>query len=254
MIRQMTSKKEIVRDLLMTIETGNLAPLAHVRRYVQHNLSIEDGVEGLTRLVRAVPPGSARVRIVRMFEDHDHVVAHTEYELFGPAVGFDVFRLEGDRIVEHWDNLTERARKPNPSGRTQLDGPTQVVDLDLTSVNKRLVGAFVRTVLLEQQFIKAPAFVDGYIQHNTHIGDGLPAFAVALQQSGMNGSAIVYHRMHKVLGEGNFVLTVSEGTLGRTPTAFYDLFRVAGGKIVEHWDVLETIPARESWANPNGKF
>jgi predicted SnoaL-like aldol condensation-catalyzing enzyme len=27
------------------------------------------------------------------------------------------------------------------------------------------------------------------------------------------------------------------------PTAFYDLYRVESGKMVEHWDVLEPVPA-----------
>lgn len=35
---------------------------------------------------------------------------------------------------------------------------------------------------------------------------------------------------------------------------FYDLFRVADGKIAEHWDIIEEIPARDKWANDNGKF
>ncbi|WP_205928520.1 nuclear transport factor 2 family protein [Rhizobium leguminosarum] len=60
--------------------------------------------------------------------------------------------------------------------------------------------------------------------------------------------------IHQVLGEGNFVLTVSEGTVGGAPTAFYDLFRVENGKIAEHWDVIETIPALADWKNQNGKF
>jgi predicted SnoaL-like aldol condensation-catalyzing enzyme len=47
---------------------------------------------------------------------------------------------------------------------------------------------------------------------------------------------------------------MSEGTLGGRPTAFYDLFRLEAGKLVEHWDTIETIPAREQWKNANGKF
>ncbi|OLC47227.1 MAG: hypothetical protein AUH43_12240 [Acidobacteria bacterium 13_1_40CM_65_14] len=34
--------------------------------------------------------------------------------------------------------------------------------------------------------------------------------------------------------------------VGLSPTAYYDRFRVDDGKIVEHWDVLETISLRES--------
>jgi predicted SnoaL-like aldol condensation-catalyzing enzyme len=62
-----------------------------------------------------------------------------------------------------------------------------------------------------------------------------------------------------VLGQGNFVLTLSEGIVRATdgaaaPTAFYDLFRIEEGQVVEHWDVTETIPPSEEWKNDNGKF
>ena len=63
-----------------------------------------------------------------------------------------------------------------------------------------------------------------------------------------------YERIHKVLGEGNFVLVVSEGSLGGEATSFYDLFRVGDGKIAEHWDTIEAIPRRSTWKNENGKF
>jgi predicted SnoaL-like aldol condensation-catalyzing enzyme len=63
----------------------------------------------------------------------------------------------------------------------------------------------------------------------------------------------VYTKIHKVLGEGNFVLTVSEGQWNGKPQVFYDLFRVANGKVVEHWDVIQEIPT-EGLANDNGMF
>jgi predicted SnoaL-like aldol condensation-catalyzing enzyme len=250
----MTKHKQIVESFLKSIETGDQSPLAHVARYTQHNLAIEDGLAGLGKVLAALPRGSAKVRTVRLIEDGDFVVAHTEYEFFGPKVGFDVFRFEHDKIVEHWDNLGERSAAPNASGRTQLDGSTVIVDRERTAANKQLVSDFVTTVLLDQQLAKAAGFVDGYLQHNPLVGDGLPALGGLLDQLAKQGTPIVYDKLHRVLGEGNFVLTICEGRFGKTPTAYYDLFRVAAGKIVEHWDVIEPIPARETWANSNGKF
>ena len=63
---------------------------------------------------------------------------------------------------------------------------------------------------------------------------------------------MIYSDVHMVVAEGNFVFTASEGKLGGKPTAFYDLFRVEDGKIVEHWDVIADIPAE--MAHDNGKF
>lgn len=63
-----------------------------------------------------------------------------------------------------------------------------------------------------------------------------------------------YDRIHKVLGEGDFVLVISEGALAGRHSAFYDLFRVQAGKIAEHWDVIETIPPASQHKNGNGKF
>jgi predicted SnoaL-like aldol condensation-catalyzing enzyme len=60
--------------------------------------------------------------------------------------------------------------------------------------------------------------------------------------------------MHRILAEGNFVLTVSEGSVNGIHSSFFDLFRVAHGKIVEHWDTAEAIPPRSEWKNDNGKF
>ena len=66
--------------------------------------------------------------------------------------------------------------------------------------------------------------------------------------------AINYQRLHRVLADGSFVPSVSEGFRGPAHTAFYDLFRVADGLIVEHWDTTETIAERSEWKNDNGKF
>ena len=254
----MTPQKQQVVALLKSIETGEPAPVASVNpdKYIQHNLAVGDGLAGFGAVLQLLPKGSAKVNTVRVFQDGDRVFAHTEYDFFGPKIGFDVFRFEDGKIVEHWDNLQETPARPNPSGRTMIDGPAQAADLDRTAANKALVQAFVEDILVAGRMDKLAGYFDGdrYHQHNPQIGDGLSGLGTALQALAQAGIALKYDRVHMVLGEGSFVLVASEGTFGGKHVAFYDLFRVQDGKIAEHWDTIEAIPPRSEWKNANGKF
>src|SRR5215212_11232768 len=135
------SQKQQVVDLLKSIETGDTAPVGVINpdKYVQHNLSAKDGLQGFGELMAQLPPNSARVNTVRVFQDGDHVFTRSEYDFFGPKIGFDIVLFEEGRIVEHWDNLQETPVTPNPSGHTMTDGPTEAGDPELTEQNKELV-------------------------------------------------------------------------------------------------------------------
>lgn len=251
------NNKQKVVALLKSIETGDSQPVGYINpnRYIQHNLAVADGLQGLGDLLRQLPKDSAKVKTVRVFQDGDYVFAHTDYNLFGPKVGFDIFRFEDGKIVEHWDNLQETA-PANSSGHTMTDGPTESTDSEKTEYNKTRVRDFVEDILVNGKMEKLAGYFTGdvYTQHNPQIGDGLSGLGTALEAMAKQGITMTYARIHKVLGEGNFVLVVSEGAFAGQPTAFYDLFRVESGKIVEHWDIIETIPPKQAWKNSNGKF
>lgn len=180
---------------------------------------------------------------------------HVKYDFFGPKAAFDIFRFEEGKIVEHWDNLTP-ITAANPSGRTQFDGATEIKDLDKTEANKTLVANFIDDILVNGRMEKISGYFDGdnYIQHNSQIADGLSGLGAALEHMASQGITMQFTKVHRVLGEGNFVLVVSEGTFGGQPTSFYDLFRVENGKIAEHWDVIESLTPASEWKNKNGKF
>ncbi len=252
------SNKEKVVALLNSFNTGDSAPLAYINpdKYIQHNLGAGDGLEGLGALMQMAPPQGFKANVIRAFEDGDYVVSHTEYDFFGPKAGFDVWRFENGLIVEHWDNLTE-ITPPNPSGRTQFDGETEVTDLDQTEANKTLVKNFIKDILQGGNPDKMTTYVNPnkYLQHNSAVADGLDGLGAALQYFAENGLVMEYDQVHNVLGQGNFVLSMSEGKFGKGDhVAFYDLFRIENGQIVEHWDVIETIPPQSEWKNSNGKF
>ena len=86
------------------------------------------------------------------------------------------------------------------------------------------------------------------------VADGLNGFGAAMEQMAKDGQSMTYSKVHKVIGEGNFVLTMSEGAIGKDAMAFYDLFRLEDGLIVEHWDVIAPMPAADAKHNEAGKF
>jgi predicted SnoaL-like aldol condensation-catalyzing enzyme len=249
--------KQKVLTLLKAIETGATKPIEYINanKYIQHNLTAADGLAGFGSVLSQLPPNSAKVNTVRAFQDGNFVFAHTDYNFFGPKIGFDIFRFEGGKIVEHWDNLQETA-KPNQSGHTMIDGATEIKDLDKTEANKQVAKDFVINILINADYDKIEHYIDKnkYIQHNPSIGDGLKAF-LAMQLPKLKDSTLLRHtKLYLVLGEGNFVLTVSEAKTNNIDKAFYNLFRIENEKIVEHWDTIEEIPAKENWKNNNGKF
>lgn len=226
--------------------------------YIQHNLGAPTGAEGLKGLVGYLSQNPNFKAIPhRIIGEGDFVATHTTYEGFAevPLVAFDVFRIEDGKIAEHWDNLTPQT-PPNPSGRTQTDGATEITDLDKTEENKAkvldlLVKAFIRGEKVDFTQYISPVT---YIQHNSMAADGLEGLGAMIQEMAEKGIKMVYDKVHYVVAEGNFVLTLSEGTLADKPTAFYDLFRLEDGLIVEHWDVIAEIEPKSEWKNNNGKF
>lgn len=249
--------KQKVAELIKAIETGSHEPIAYINpdKYIQHNLAVADGLSGFGAVMRQLPKGSAKAEVQRVFQDGDYVVAHTKYNFFGPKAGFDIFRFEEGKIVEHWDNLQEIVTN-TASGRSQFDGSTEVKDLDKTAFNKAIVKKFVDDVLLGKNPAKITEYVSAtqYAQHNPGIKDGLAGLGQALEDFAKAGMPLRFTKNHLILGEGNFVLSVSEGQFMKKHVSFYDLFRIEEGKIVEHWDTIEEILADKDRKNNNGKF
>ncbi len=252
------SNKDKVVALLNSFNTGDKTPISYINpnKYIQHNLAVGDGLAGFGEVMKNAPEGGFKANVVRAFEDGDFVFTHTIYDFFGPKVAFDIFRFEDGLIVEHWDNMIE-VQPANPSGRTQTDGTTEILDQDETEANKTTIKKFLNEVLINHDNDKVPVYINPtkYLQHNPAVADGLEGFGAAMQYFAENGLVMEYEKVHMVLGEGNFVLSVSEGKFGKGDhTSFYDLFRLENGQIVEHWDVIETIMPADQHKNNNGKF
>ena len=256
------SNKEIVGTFLGAVSQGNADTIRDVANpdYIQHNPFIPTGLDGFIELLPVLAEAGTTAENVRMFQDGNFVFMHNIWrnaEPFGAPemVAFDIIRVdENGKVAEHWDALQPLVTE-TVSGRTQTDGPTEATDLDQTEANKALAVALVRDVLMGEDPSRITDYIsaESYAQHNPGIADGLEGIVAAVEELTAQGNMFQYTDIHAVLGEGNFVLTVSEGQWNGTTNAFYDLFRMEDGMIVEHWDVIQPVPT-EGLANDNGMF
>ena len=219
--------------------------------YIQHNPNVPTGLEPVIGLLPILKEAGFGYTTHRVLEDGDLLLTHTTYhnaEVFGASkvVAFDLWRVQDGKIAEHWDAIIPEHTQ-TASGRSQTDGMVEVIDNAKTAENKALVESFVRVVLMGGDTNKMDNYISNglYDQHNPVVEDGPDALKAVLGE-------IKNHTLHRVVGEGNFVLTQAEGTWSGKPVAIYDLFRVENGKIVEHWDVIQEIPAE--MAHANGMF
>jgi len=226
--------------------------------YIQHNPHVPTGIEPVLGFLPLLKEAGTTYQNHRLLEDGDFIIMHNTYnnaEAFGAkeVVTFDVWRMQDGQVAEHWDAVSP-VIKETASGRSQYDGPKTVKDLDKTEENKQLIANFMEDVF----FGKVPEKISEYIsteqydQHNTMVKDGLNGLNEAIAYLVSQNNMFDYHKVHRILGEGNFVLTQSEGRWNGKAQAFYDLFRIQEGKIVEHWDIIQEIPS--SMAHNNGMF
>ncbi|MFI5794175.1 nuclear transport factor 2 family protein [Streptomyces sp. NPDC051677] len=231
--------------------------------YIQHNPLAPDGAETLKNLAVSVHQQfpDAEYDIKRVISEGDLVLVHSNVVLTpgtrGSAV-FDIFRFQGGKIAEHWDagqNVPETTANGNDMfstvsrPRTEAPGSRR-----LTAYNKKLVTAAVEQLLVRKDLSALDRYWGPeYHQHNPNIADG-----VAGAKAGLGAYFKAFPQLSvspkRIVAEGDLVAVHSHyvNAPGERGQAVVDLFRVRNGKIVEHWDVLQDVPATS--ANDNTMF
>lgn len=255
--QKMKTNKEKAIAINKAVQNGDAESAAALvtENYIQHTPSIPDGKGGLRILVtkiknKEIP--APKINNVRSFEDGEFVVLHHDVSWPNRKTMFEIFRFENGLAAEHWSGIVDHPEK-TVNGHSMLDGTAEITDKNLTQKNKEFAKSFVHTVLIDGRFDKLSEFYHPeIIQHNPFIDNTVPGLLKSVEELQKKGLSIEIKKIFKVLGEGNFVLVCSEGKFAGKYTAFFDLFRLENGIIVEHWDVLQEIP--EKMAHDNGFF
>jgi predicted SnoaL-like aldol condensation-catalyzing enzyme len=221
------ASKTVVRDGITAVFiNGNGAVIDDywADPYIQHNPGATSGVDTFKGFFANVSPGF--YSLTRLIGECDLVLIHGSY---GSGGTFDMLRVDQDkmRMVEHWD--------AGMSGNDLLGGPTEVTDLELTEANRAVVDGFTDEVMIGGNADATSTYLAASV---TEHGAGQFAERISSGDS--------YSTVHHQIAEGNFVFTLSEGVSGGNATGFWDLYRVDGGLIVEHWGAKLGVQAGAS--------
>ncbi len=260
---QTAANKALVRYIYNALfNKGDVAVVDKYFRadFIQHDPTLPDGATALkgfiTGMKRAYPKSSSRV--YQVLAEGNLVLLHSNVILEPGSKGtatVDIFRLDHGKIAEHWDNnqpvpdttvsgndmfstLSPKQPFPNRPG-TAAENQQVAIDFFTTLTQNRDPSAFDRYV--------APP----YYQHNPTFPNGTAAPKAALIQIAQ--SPFYLFSFKRIIADGDLVAFHSHfGFDNDRGYAVVDIFRVLNGKVVEHWDVVQPVPA--TTANGNTMF
>ncbi|WP_224008590.1 nuclear transport factor 2 family protein [Aureimonas sp. SA4125] len=122
----------------------------------------------------------------------------------------------------------------------------------LEDANKKIVVDFYTMAFRDHKPKEAADTYIGdvYIQHNPQVPNGPEPF-YGFFEGYFKENPTASNEIKRVIAEGDLVVLHSHSRISPDVpgNAIVDIFRVHNGKIVEHWDVMQAVPAEPA---PNG--
>jgi predicted SnoaL-like aldol condensation-catalyzing enzyme len=178
------------------------------------------------------------VQPVRGFSDGDWAVLQS-FQSYGypyvERIVFDLVRADRAGRIAEWWSVASAAVSVSRSGHSQLDGPMGGDGMCGEGCGKALVAAFCREVLIAGRDSEAGRFVSAeVVDHAPEAPKG-----AALRPTAR------YQRVHRLVGRGAYVATVSEVAAEAGPALSFDLYRLEHGKIVERWNTAQPLASKD---------
>jgi predicted SnoaL-like aldol condensation-catalyzing enzyme len=225
--------------------------------YIQHSPSIADGREGIRAGVAQMKEKGMKPKrkIARVLAQGDLVGVQARVS-FGDdhAIVGDIFRFKDGQIIEHWDTTQKEVpQAETANGNSMIDGggdvDKYVSNMDLARNTMNAIEFFDKGIAGDIETLKR-LFGDEYIQHNPMVPNGIePIFGFFKDSDGTLGNVTV----HQTISDGDLTMALVE--YADWGNGVIEIVRHDdNGKIVEHWDIVQKIPAAKDFAHSNGMF
>lgn len=235
--------------------------------YIQHSPDFPDGWRPVWDLLTSRPEGFSSETMQWMgkggfFEAGDFLVMLREVNRGDgtPASKIvDIMRFDDEgKYAEHWD-IRQPLSESTVSGRSETGAADQFennpVDYNEKTERKnaRVVVRFLNQAFNLGQLNEAlgELVYEDYVQHNPMIADGIEPVKQAFAEGKI--PALTYD-IKTVLAQNDLVVVYSKVTSSQGASAVVDIVRVREGKLVEHWDVIQAVPAEDDMPHGNGMF
>ncbi|ULQ58499.1 nuclear transport factor 2 family protein [Brucepastera parasyntrophica] len=200
-------------------------------------------------------PGDSETETVHVYQQEDGIFTVSWIESTGAAVTHSININEG-----HVQGFRSADKLSACGGREacffsgtytliHADGnPDKVPLTNLQIVTDFWEGFFNRhDIGYADKYLAAP-----YTQHNPGVADGVEAFKERFAPMFRNEYREFTAEIVRSASSGDLVYLHNHKRPhpGDPGNAGMDIFRVAGGKIVEHWDIIQPVPAQAANAHP----
>ncbi|MAZ28588.1 MAG: hypothetical protein CL868_16125 [Cytophagaceae bacterium] len=212
--------------------------------YIQHSPNIKNGRSGvlamLQHMAQLPKPKKPPKPFYRYICEGDMVAVHLGIDFMGQKRAVvDLFRIEDGQLAEHWD-ASEILPEPNTNPTPPVAGPTRIENVKMGGHNKMIVQEFTDKLVTQKEFDKSK-IMNNMLEHTPFCNSSVSYF-----------TTVKFEKVHRIIAEGNYVLTQAFAKVDTKAYAVFDIYRLEQSKIVEHWSVRQEIP--EQMAHDNGMF
>lgn len=145
------------------------------------------------------------------------------------------------------DDVPKSAKEPPAKASARAKGAQALLE-----ANRKSVQAFYEAALNQKDFEAASRYLGPqYKQHNPRAADGMEGFR-AFIKSLRDNTPQSHSEILRAFADGDYVILHVHKVPrpGERGVAIVDIFRLEGGKIVEHWDVTQEVPEKTVSGNP----
>ncbi len=235
--------------------------------YIQHSPDLPDGWKPVWDLLVNRPPGFSSKQITWLgtngfLDNGNFLVMFREVDRADgtpPSKIIDIMRFDDKgKYAEHWD-IRQPLSEKTASGHSETGTSGQFAEnpvnytAEQEEKNKKIAVKFLNIAFNKGKLDKAldKLVYEDYVQHNPLIADGIAPVKEIFASGKI--PALCYDIKY-VVAQNDIVLVYSKVTSTAGISAVVDILRIRDGKLVEHWDIVEPVPADAAMPHKNGMF